>query len=493
MKLQEAIKQLVSQFGESIISEIRLANLLADLNAYEEYPAMKPVFKEILKSDFGQKLYEAFKTNSANIHDVSDSLMKQMAKEYKFKSDLMSYGFDSLLFGLGCIDSVKEPLSNGYDPFSKGDQDFLNNLPGLLDSLQKEYLDLLDSLITLPKDILRDAPGYYSTDALTKLYAIEAKIAAVQQESMSNAKLLLKYNGWCEQKRAEKLAFYKKQKDEAVELYKKRKIAIAKEKLGNYQQQYLRLLNSSIIIPQKFGITRSGYYDEATLKELSLIESNIKIAYGNQGKQYDDWCEKEQAKSLAKYKVDSSNIAKQFALKIGIPAAAFIVIVGTGTSYLTSANDINQFEQTIIQGEQSASSGNYGKALLLFDNAKNNYHGSFRSGHYEDIANEHITSSTDAAATSINTLVGERKLLKASSILSSLPIKVVAEDENNAGKINEAKANLTKAIDEGLNELISNISQNKGHLNTKGKEQLKELLSIKPNDYWLNFIKNKEQ
>lgn len=493
MNLQEAIKQLVSQFGESIISEIRLANLLADLNAYEEYPAMKPVFKEILKTGFGKKLYDAFKVNPANIQNVSDSLMKQMAKEYKFKADLMSYGFDCLLFGIGCIDSVKEPLSNGYDPFSKGDQDFLNNLPGLLDSLQKEYLDLLDSLITLPKDILRDAPGYYSTEALTKLYAIEAKIAAVQQESMSNSKLLLKYNGWCEQKRAEKLAFYKKKKDEAVELDKKRKIAIAKETLDNYQQQYLKLLSSSIIIPKKFGIKKSGYYNETTLKELSQIESGIKIAYDNQSKQYDDWCEKELAKALAKYKVDSSNIAKQFALKIGVSTAAFIGIAGTGTSYITSASDIRQFDQTILQGEQSASSGNYGKALQLFDNAKNNYHGSFRSGHYEDIANEHITSSIDAAAASINTIIGQGKLTKASSILSSLPMKVVVEDENNAGKINEAKENLTKAIGEGLNNLISNISQNNGHLDTKGKEQLKELLSINPNDYWLNFIKNKEQ
>lgn len=482
MKLQEAIKQLVSQFGEAIISEIRLANLLADLNAYEEYPAMKPVFKEILKTGFGKKLYDAFKVNPANIQNVSDSLMKQMAKEYKFKADLMSYGFDSLLFGLGCVDSVKEPLSNGYDPFCKGDQGFLNNLPGLLDSLQKEYLDLLDSLITLPKDILCDAPGYYSSEALTKLYAIEAKIAAVQQEvTTTNTGFSIVHNGWCERMRTEKLEYYKRQKKDAVE-----------KDLLNLQRKYNSILGTSIIIPKKFGFTRSGYYDEATLKELSLIESDINIAYDNQGKQYDDWCEKELAKALAKYEVDSSNIVKQFALKIGIPAAIFIGIAGTSTSYLTSASDISLFEQTIRQGEQSASSGNYGKALQLFDNAKNNYQGPFRSGHYEDIANEHITSSIDAAATSINTLIGQGKLIKASSILSSLPMKVVAENENNVGKINEAKVNLTKAIDEGLNNLISNISQNNGHLDTKGKEQLKELLSINPNDYWLNFIKNKE-
>lgn len=34
MTLHEAIKKLVAQFGESIVTEVRLANLLADLNGY---------------------------------------------------------------------------------------------------------------------------------------------------------------------------------------------------------------------------------------------------------------------------------------------------------------------------------------------------------------------------------------------------------------------------------------------------------------------------
>lgn len=41
MKLHEATKQLVTQFGQNVVAEVRLANLLADLNGYQEYPAMK--------------------------------------------------------------------------------------------------------------------------------------------------------------------------------------------------------------------------------------------------------------------------------------------------------------------------------------------------------------------------------------------------------------------------------------------------------------------
>lgn len=58
MKLHEAIKKLVAQFGESIVTEVRLANLLADLNGYQDYPAMKMVLKDILKAEYGKKLFD---------------------------------------------------------------------------------------------------------------------------------------------------------------------------------------------------------------------------------------------------------------------------------------------------------------------------------------------------------------------------------------------------------------------------------------------------
>lgn len=60
MKLHEAIKKLVAQFGESIVTEVRLANLLADLNGYQDYPAMKMVLKDILKAEYGKKLFDVY-------------------------------------------------------------------------------------------------------------------------------------------------------------------------------------------------------------------------------------------------------------------------------------------------------------------------------------------------------------------------------------------------------------------------------------------------
>lgn len=52
---------------------------------------------------------------------------------------------------------------------------------------------------------------------------------------------------------------------------------------------------------------------------------------------------------------------------------------------------------------------------------------------------------------------------------------------------------LNKAIENGLDHMILNISKNNGHLDESSKEELKELLNVNPNDYWLNFIQKKEK
>ena len=39
MKLNEAVKQIVTQFGEQTIVEQRLVNLLSDFLAFNDYPA----------------------------------------------------------------------------------------------------------------------------------------------------------------------------------------------------------------------------------------------------------------------------------------------------------------------------------------------------------------------------------------------------------------------------------------------------------------------
>ena len=475
MKLHEAIKKLVAQFGENIVTEVRLANLLADLNGYQDYPAMKMVLKDILKAGYGKKLFEY--KDSPNAIGKSVDYVQTFASSSNYKEDLVSYAFDCIMFALGCITTINEPMTKGYDPYTKGNGDILDNLANQLASLQKQYLDLLDRLVTLPQNVYKDAPGYYSTEALNRLYAVEAKIAVIIQETNSTVSF-----DWCTDKRTEKLEYFKKQKIEAVA-----------KGLDELRTQYQTLLASLIIVPKKLGIKRSGFYDDNGEKELSSVEADIKLNYYNMGKSYDDWCKKEKNAYLAKYRADNKNIAIQLLAKIGIPAAVILGASGTGISYMTSTSAIEQFEHTITLGEQQATAGEYGKALQLFSDAKNNYTASFRTGHYQDIADEHISASVDDATQSSIKMVEEGKLMDASTLLSSLPQKVITETQQYTEKYNSAKSTLEKAINDGLDNLILDISKNHGKLSGTSKQKLNELLKINPNDYWLNFIKNKEK
>lgn len=477
MKLHEAIKQLVAQFGDGIVTEVRLANLLADLNGYQDYPAMKMVLKDILKAGYGKKLFGIYSKNSQNAISKNVDYTKTFASESNYKEDLVSYAFDCILFALGCITTINEPMTKGFDPYAKGNGDILDNLGNQLASLQKQYLDLLDRLVTLPQNIYKDAPGYYSTDALNKLYAVEVKIAVIIKETNSTVSL-----DWCTDKRTEKLKYFKKQKADAVA-----------KGLDELRSQYQTLLASLIIVPKKLGIKRSGYYDDNGEKELSSVEDDIKLNYYNMGKPYDKWCEKEKNNYLAKYRVETQNIVLQLIAKIGIPAAVVLGASGTGISYMTSTSAIEQFEHTISMGEQQATAGEYGKALQLFSDAKKNYTASFRIGHYQDIADEHISTSINDATQTCVKMVEEGKLMDASTLLSSLPKKIISETQQYSEQYNSAKSTLDNAINDGLNNIISDISSNHGKLSNTSKKKLNELLKVNPNDYWLNFIKNKEK
>lgn len=218
-----------------------MAHLVADLHGYEEYPAMKQVFKDSLHAGYGKKLLAFYKQDPKSVPDKSIDLAKAFAKESHYTQELVSYGFDSMLFALGCSTSINKPLS-------QQEGNILDKLADQQAAYQKQYMDLLDRLLTKPDNMLRDAPGYYTTEALNQLYAVEAKICALQQQ-LNSADL-----GWCKQKREEKLVYYQKQKSNFV-----------RKTVDDLKKKYLHVLSSSLVIPKKLFIKRSGYYTADTL------------------------------------------------------------------------------------------------------------------------------------------------------------------------------------------------------------------------------------
>ena len=51
MKLHDAMQKIIRQFGTPVLAESRLMSLLADYKAFDDFPAMKDVMKEILSAN----------------------------------------------------------------------------------------------------------------------------------------------------------------------------------------------------------------------------------------------------------------------------------------------------------------------------------------------------------------------------------------------------------------------------------------------------------
>lgn len=57
MKLHDAMKELLGQFGSTLLQESRLFSMLADYRAFSDYPAMRQVVKELVARRYLSELY----------------------------------------------------------------------------------------------------------------------------------------------------------------------------------------------------------------------------------------------------------------------------------------------------------------------------------------------------------------------------------------------------------------------------------------------------
>ena len=119
MKLQEALRKVIRQFGVSVIQEKRLMPFLSDYKAFEDYPAVKDVMRAIATGDYGKELCRTAGESNAEYLRFAGSLKKSLVRDRNFKQELADYAVDSISFALGLVSSVTEPDDHGYEAVQK--------------------------------------------------------------------------------------------------------------------------------------------------------------------------------------------------------------------------------------------------------------------------------------------------------------------------------------------------------------------------------------
>ena len=120
MKLHDAMQKIIRQFGAPVLAESRLMSLLADYKAFDDCPAMKDVFKELLSGGFGKELSSRSKgTDDAEFLSYAETVRTYLVSEKHVKKDFARYAVESIEFALGIIPDAAEPTDHGYDPYEK--------------------------------------------------------------------------------------------------------------------------------------------------------------------------------------------------------------------------------------------------------------------------------------------------------------------------------------------------------------------------------------
>ena len=475
--LHIAIKEAMKQMGDDILVSPQFVNILSDLSAFGDYPSCKVILKDLQQSGELQKVYDAYKEKGKKCITVIDALRKSIQNNGKYKKALIAYVYDCVLFAFGSIGAVNEPTSGAFDAMSSGQNGQPLDLAEQLNDLKQEYNDLLERLAIRPTDILHEPAAYFPAMAMNELYLVEAKIQIV-----SNA-LGKRDETWCRQQLEKKIGEFKLAKRQSCD-----------KELARLKKDYESKLHAALVIPSKKSyISKSAYLSPDAMDGLSSLEDEIRRMYQEIGDNYDDWCNKMKSSLLATHGVSPTQRRNQIITKIGIPAAFAAGVLWLGGSYVGSKSEIDQFNNDMSRANELVAEGHFREGFLAYQEAKDGYNGSFFPSSYEWDADEAIETTVKMVCVEASELISNNQLVAAQAKLNEIPESIIIGNKDLERQVKDCHDKLDAAISRIRDSLLSIISKNGGKLDGDGKKLLEEGLLASPNDYWLNFINNKEK
>jgi len=121
MRLHEAMRKVIREFGAAILEEKRFLSVLADYRAFDEFPAVRQILQAVVSDGYGKELCgKSLDGDSSEYLPCADKVKKALSADHHFKKELADYAVDCISFALRMIPSVIEPLDNGFDPAERG-------------------------------------------------------------------------------------------------------------------------------------------------------------------------------------------------------------------------------------------------------------------------------------------------------------------------------------------------------------------------------------
>ena len=201
-KLHEAIRDIITQQGKSVIKDVRLVNILSDTMSFDDLPAAKAILRDILRSGYGEKLFELGDSGDGWRLKVK-SFTTELANDHGYRTDIVEYLFNCIAYGMGWIDRVDDYALKASEETIHADFKAPKETLDLNAELKKakdQYLHALEEGIEIPTK----GSGYYPAMVVNRLDFLQEKI-----KMLSDA-LHTDNTQWCIDKRQEMLNRYHK-------------------------------------------------------------------------------------------------------------------------------------------------------------------------------------------------------------------------------------------------------------------------------------------
>lgn len=559
MELSNAIKDIISRFGTKILPTRQFVNLLDDVGGFKDEPAAsKKVMKGLLDSGFGELLYRLSEKKDGNWQNSIRKSVGDYAAKSGYKDELINRIAAQLLYSVGLIDELPK-IENSTKTKSTTPEQRIKDPKELLYALKQEYITALSELLTITTDEYGHKYGYYSTEANTRLYVIDAKIRLIAKEvGDTNIDSWLKVEkSKVENKNRPTPAQLKQALDDLMSTLERdykalmekghiveddefglksakfapnvvsdlrsveKKIIIIGNKRKENRQSWIDKTKSDFLASKSSPASaRNGVLDQlkndylSRLSELDRSTKSGEIDFSDStlkdtrcklinlgsllGKNMEQWCNAENDKLSKDREVRASKRKKRNVVVSAVAGVALLIGGWQGISYTSSADARAAYETTMASAKAEYAQGNYIAALDLFQKAENDYDASYSSSSYKGEAHSKAVETSDKIIANweekVRPLLQSKKVAQAKALTLALPANLVLDgnSEQVFKSISEQiDSDLATRTTEMVDELLNDIYTHQGKLSEAGKAELDEMIKVVPDNYWLNFIKEK--
>ncbi|WP_347294263.1 hypothetical protein [uncultured Duncaniella sp.] len=559
MELSNAIKDIINRFGTKVLPTRQFVNLLDDVGGFKDEPAAsKKVMKGLLDSGFGELLYRLSEKKDGNWQNSIRKSVGDYAAKSGYKDELINRIAAQLLYSVGLIDELPK-IENSAKTKSTTPKQRIKDPKELLYALKQEYITTLSELLTITTDEYGHKYGYYSTEANTRLYVIDAKIRLIAKEvGDTNIDSWLKVEkSKVENKNRPTPAQLKQALDDLMSTLERdyktlmekghiveddefglksakfapnvvsdlrsveKKIIIIGNKRKENRQSWIDKTKSDFLASKSSPASaRNGVLDQlkndylSRLSELDRSTKSGEIDFSDStlkdtrrklinlgsllGKNMEQWCNAENDKLSKDREVRASKRKKRNVVVSAVAGVALLIGGWQGISYTSSADARAAYETTMASAKAEYAQGNYTAALDLFQKAENDYDASYSSSSYKGEAHAKAVETSDKIIANweekVRPLLQSKKVAQAKALTLALPTNLVLDgnSEQVFKSISEQiDSDLATRTTEMVDELLNDIYTHQGKLSEAGKAELDEMIKVVPDNYWLNFIKEK--